>query len=98
MWIVRVALERPYTFLVMSILILLATPLAVLRTPVDALPDINIPVISVIWTYNGLSAEQMGNRITQNHERTLTTTVNDIEHVESQSLGGISIIKIFFQP
>ena len=98
MWIVRVALERPYTFLVMAILILLATPLAVQRTPVDALPDINIPVISVIWTYNGLSAEQMGNRITQNHERTLTTTVNDIEHVESQSLGGISIIKIFFQP
>ena len=98
MWIVRVALERPYTFIVMAILILLATPLAVQRTPVDALPDINIPVISVIWTYNGLSAEQMGNRITQNHERTMTTTVNDIEHVESQSLGGISIIKIFFQP
>lgn len=98
MWIVRTALERPYTFIVMAILILLSTPLAILRTPVDALPDINIPVISVIWSYNGLSAEQMGNRITQNHERTLTTTVNDIEHIESQSLAGISVIKIFFQP
>jgi len=98
MWIVRTALERPYTFIVMAILILLSTPLAVMRTPVDALPDINIPVISVIWTYNGLSAEQMGNRITQNHERTLTTTVNDIEHIESQSLSGIAILKIFFQP
>jgi multidrug efflux pump subunit AcrB len=82
----------------MAILILLTTPLAVMRTPVDVLPEINIPVISVIWNYNGLSAEQMGNRITQAHERTLTTTVNDIEHIESQSLNGIAIIKIFFQP
>ena len=98
MWIVRTALDRPYTFIVMALLILLATPLSLMRTPVDALPDIDIPVISVIWTYNGLSAEQMGNRITQNHERILTTTVNDIEHIESQSLSGISIIKIFFQP
>ncbi len=98
MWIVRTALEKPYTFIVMAILILLSTPLAVMRTPVDVLPEINIPVISVIWNYNGLSAQQMGNRITQTHERTLTTTVNDIEHIESQSLGGIAIIKIFFQP
>jgi multidrug efflux pump subunit AcrB len=98
MWIVRTALEKPYTFIVMAILILLTTPLAVMRTPVDVLPEINIPVISVIWNYNGLSAEQMGNRITQAHERTLTTTVNDIEHIESQSLNGIAIIKIFFQP
>ena len=98
MWIVRTALDRPYTFIVMAILILIATPLSLMRTPVDALPDIDIPVISVIWTYNGLSAEQMGNRITQNHERTMTTTVNDIEHLESQSLSGISIIKVFFQP
>jgi multidrug efflux pump subunit AcrB len=98
MWIVRTALEKPYTFIVMAILILLTTPLAVMRTPVDVLPEINIPVISVIWNYNGLSAEQMGNRITQSHERTLTTTVNDIEHIESQSLNGIAIIKIFFQP
>ena len=98
MWIVRTALEKPYTFIVMAILILITTPLAVMRTPVDVLPEINIPVISVIWNYNGLSAQQMGNRITQTHERSLTTTVNDIEHIESQSLGGIAIIKIFFQP
>ncbi len=98
MWIVRTALEKPYTFIVMAILILITTPLAVMRTPVDVLPEINIPVISVIWNYNGLSAQQMGNRITQSHERILTTTVSDIEHIESQSLGGIAIIKIFFQP
>ncbi|PHY05729.1 MAG: RND transporter [Alcaligenaceae bacterium] len=98
MWIVRTALEKPYTFIVMAILILLSTPLAVMRTPVDVMPEINIPVISVIWSYNGLSAQQMGNRVTQAHERILTTTVNDIEHIESQSLGGIAIIKIFFQP
>ena len=98
MWIVRVALQRPYTFIVMAIIILLATPLAIMRTPVDVLPEIDIPVISVIWNYNGLSAQQMGNRITQTHERILTTTVNDIEHVESQSLAGISVIKIYFQP
>lgn len=97
MWIVRTALEKPYTFIVMAILILLSTPLAVMKTPVDVLPEINIPVISVIWSYNGLSAQQMGNRITQSHERILTTTVNDIERIESQSLGGIAIIKIFFQ-
>ena len=81
MWIVRVALQRPYTFIVMAIIILLATPLAIMRTPVDVLPEIDIPVISVIWNYNGLSAQQMGNRITQTHERILTTTVNDIEHI-----------------
>ena len=98
MWIVRTALEKPYTFIVMAILILLSTPLAVMKTPVDVLPEINIPVISVIWSYNGLSAQQMGNRITQTHERSLTTTVNDIAHIESQSLGGIAIIKIYFQP
>ncbi len=98
MWIVRTALEKPYTFIVMAILILLSTPLAIMRTPMDVLPEINIPVVSVIWSYNGLSAEQMGNRITQNHERILTTTVNDIEHIESQSLAGIAIIKIYFQP
>ena len=98
MWIVRIALQRPYTFIVMAILILLATPLAVMRTPVDVLPEIDIPVISVIWNYNGLSPQQIGDRITQNHERSLTTTVNDIEHIESQSLTGIAIIKIYFQP
>jgi CzcA family heavy metal efflux pump len=98
MWIVKIALQRPYTFIVLAIIILLATPLAVMRTPVDVLPEINIPVVSVIWSYNGLSAQQMGDRITQVHERVLTTTVNDIEHIESQSLAGIAVIKIYFQP
>jgi multidrug efflux pump subunit AcrB len=98
MWLVETALRRPYTFIVMAIIILLATPLAIFRTPMDVLPEINIPVISVIWSYNGLSPQQMADRITQNHERILTTTVNDIEHVESQSLNGIAVVKIYFQP
>ncbi|WP_047243304.1 efflux RND transporter permease subunit [Chromobacterium subtsugae] len=98
MWIVETALKRPYTFIVMAIIILLATPLAIMRTPVDVLPEIDIPVISVIWGYGGLPPQQMADRITQIHERVLTTTVNDIEHIESQSLSGIAIIKIFFQP
>jgi multidrug efflux pump subunit AcrB len=98
MWIVNVALKRPYTFIVMAILILLATPFAILTTPVDVLPDINIPVVSIIWSYTGLSSEDMANRITSVNERSLTTTVNDIEHIESQSLPGISIIKLFLQP
>ena len=98
MWIVETALRRPYTFIVMALLILLATPLALLSTPTDILPEIDIPVVSIIWTYNGLSAQEMGQRIANSSERSLTTTVNDIEHIESQSLTGISVIKIFFQP
>jgi multidrug efflux pump subunit AcrB len=98
MWIVRLALDRPYTFIVMAIVILFATPLAIIKTPVDVLPDIDIPVISVIWNYNGLSAQEIAARITQTDERSLTTTVNDIEHIESQTLAGISIVKIYFQP
>ena len=98
MWIVSIALKRPYTFLVMALTILLATPYMLLTMPTDILPDINIPVISVIWNYGGLSAQEMGNRITGPAERILTTTVNDIEHIESQSLNGVGVIKIFFQP
>ena len=98
MWIVNVALKRPYTFIVMAILILLATPFVLFTTPVDVLPEINIPVVSIIWTYTGLSAEDMANRITSVNERSLTTTVNDIEHIESQSLAGIAILKVFLQP
>jgi multidrug efflux pump subunit AcrB len=98
MWIVNVALKRPYTFIVMAILILLATPFVLLTTPVDVLPEINIPVVSIIWSYTGLSAEDIANRITSTNERTLTTTVNNIEHTESQSLQGIAIIKVFLQP
>ncbi len=98
MWIVELALRRPYTFIVMAIMIVLATPLAISRTPVDVLPEIDIPVIIVIWNYGGLRPQEMADRVTQIHERILTTTVNDIEHVESQSLNGISVIKIYFQP
>ena len=98
MWIVNVALKRPYTFIVMAILILLATPFVLLSTPVDVLPEINIPVISIIWSYTGFSSEDMANRITTVNERSLTTTVNNIEHIESQSLPGIAVIKLFLQP
>jgi multidrug efflux pump subunit AcrB len=98
MWIVQVALRRPYTFLVMALLILLATPLVLIRMSTDIFPEINIPVISIVWTYGGLSAQEIGQRITAVNERSLTTTVNDIEHIESQSLAGLAIIKIFFQP
>src|SRR5882757_8108269 len=98
MWIVQVALRRPYTFLVMALLILLATPLVLFKMPTDIFPEINIPVISIVWNYGGLSAQEVGSRITAVNERSLTTTVNDIEHIESQSLAGIAVIKIFFQP
>ncbi|WP_295996649.1 efflux RND transporter permease subunit [Rugamonas sp.] len=98
MWIVNIALRRPYTFIVMALLILLSTPLVLSKMATDIFPEINIPVISVIWQYSGLSAQEMGARIASTNERSLTTTVNDIEHIESQSLAGTSIIKIFFQP
>ena len=98
MWIVEVALRRPYTFLVMALLILLATPLVLLKMPTDIFPEINIPVISIVWTYTGLSAQEIGQRITSVNERSLTTTVNDIEHIESESIAGFAIIKIFLQP
>ena len=98
MWIVRLALRRPYTFVVMSILLLILGPVSILRTPTDIFPNIDIPVVSVIWNYTGLSPEEMSNRIIYQYERVLTTTVNDIEHIESQSLNGIGIVKIFFHP
>ncbi len=98
MWIVRLALRRPYTFVVASILLLILGPVAILRTPTDIFPNINIPVVSVLWSYTGFSPEDMSNRIIFNYERALTTTVNDIEHIESQSVSGIAIIKIFFHP
>ncbi|MGA8223634.1 MAG: efflux RND transporter permease subunit, partial [Candidatus Acidiferrales bacterium] len=96
MWIVRLALRRPYTFVVAAILLLILGPVAILRTPTDIFPNIDIPVVSVIWNYTGLSPEDMSNRIIFNYERSLTTTVNDIDHIESQSLSGISVVKIFF--
>jgi multidrug efflux pump subunit AcrB len=98
MWLVRLALKRPYTFVVMSMLIAILGVVTILRMPTDIFPDIDIPVISVVWNYPGLSPEEMEKRIVSNYERGLTTTVNDIEHIESQSLTGISVIKIFFQP
>src|SRR5580693_6314893 len=96
--LIQLALRRPYTFIVMAMLIVLATPFALLKMPTDIFPEINIPVISIVWSYTGLSPQEMGLRISAQNERSLTTTVSDIEHIESQSLAGISIIKIFFQP
>ena len=98
MWIVRLALRRPYTFIVVALLLMILGPLAILRTPTDIFPNINIPVVSVIWNYGGLSAQEMGDRIVSQEERGLTTIVNDIEHTESQALNGVAVTKIFFQP
>jgi len=98
MWIVRLALRRPYTFIVMALVVILLTPVALLRTPTDIFPEINIPVISLVWTYGGLQPQEMELRITSNVERGINTLVSDVEHVESQSLPGIAVIKVFFQP
>ncbi|HEX4031730.1 MAG TPA: efflux RND transporter permease subunit [Terracidiphilus sp.] len=98
MWIVRLALRRPYTFVVFALLILILGIFSVASMPVDIFPNIDIPVVTVIWQYNGLSAEQMADRIVSNVERGMTITVNDIDHIESQSLVGKAVIKIYFQP
>jgi multidrug efflux pump subunit AcrB len=98
MWVVRIALTRPYTFVVLALLILGIGPLTIARTPTDIFPNIDIPVVACIFNYGGLSAPDMASRIISNYERTLTLSVNDIEHIESQSLRGIAIVKIFFQP
>ena len=98
MWIVRLALRRPYTFVVVSLLLLLLAPIVILRTPTDIFPSINIPVVSIVWTYTGLDAQQMSDRIVSQTERALTTLVDDIQHIESQSLNGIAVVKVFFQP
>ena len=96
--IVRLALDRPYTFVVLAMLIMIIGPLAALRTPTDIFPDIRIPVIAVVWQYTGLPPDQMAGRIASPFERVLTTTVNDVEHIEAKSIGGFGIIKIFVQP
>ena len=98
MWIVKIALNRPYTFIVLALLILLISPLVILRTPVDIFPNVNIPVIAVLWNYSGLGAEDMETRIGSQYERFLTTAVADIEHIESQTVEGRSITKVFFHP
>ena len=96
MWLVWVALSRPYTFIVLALMLLIIGPLAILRTPTDIFPNIDIPVVSVVWTYTGMSPDDMSDRITSIFERAVTTTVNDIEHIESQSLYGVSVTKLFF--
>ncbi len=98
MWIVALALRRPYTFVVMAIVIFILFFVTVFRTPVDIFPNINIPVVSVVWFYTGMSPQDMADRIVTNSERGITTTVNDIEHMESQSVYGLGIIKVFFRP
>jgi multidrug efflux pump subunit AcrB len=98
MWIIKVALDRPYTFIVLAVLILLISPVMILRTPSDIFPNINIPVIAVSWTYTGLNPEEMEGRITTVYERTLTTLVDNIEHIESTTVNGTAVVKIFLQP
>ena len=98
MWIVALALRRPYTFVVMALVIIILTPLTILRTPTDIFPDIDIPVVSVVWFYTGMAPQDMADRIVANSERGITTTVNDIEHMESQSVYGLGVIKVFFRP
>ena len=98
MWIVRLALRRPYTFVVFALLILILGVFSIESMPTDIFPNIDIPVVTVVWQFSGLSADQMANRIVTNAERGLTTTVNDIDHIESQSLVGGGLIKIFFHP
>src|SRR5260370_36748965 len=96
--IVKLALRRPYTFVVMALLIMIIGVASALRTPTDIFPSINIPVISVVFSYTGLSPDEMAGRVVTFYERGLTTSVNDIEHIESQSIPNYGIIKIFFQP
>src|ERR1044071_7191637 len=98
MWIVQLALRRPYTFVVAALLLLLLTPFVLLRTPTDIFPNINIPVVSIVWQYAGLDAQEMEQRIIYNHERSLSATVNDIEHIESNAYNGVGVIKVFLQP
>ncbi len=98
MWIVRLALRRPYTFIVAALVLLLLTPVILLRTPTDIFPNIDIPVVSIIWQYSGLNAQEIEQRIVYIHERSLTSTVGNIEHMESNSVNGVGIIKVFFYP
>ena len=98
MWIVQIALRRPYTFVVLAFLILVMGGAAIFRTPTDMFPNIDIPVVSIIWSYNGLVPKEMSDRIVSVTERNLTTVVDNIEHVESQTLYGIAVVKVFLQP
>src|SRR5258705_1985741 len=98
MWIVRIALERPYTFIVLALLILIVSPVVIARTPTDIFPNVNIPVIAVAWQYRGLNAEELEGRITTSYERVLTTTVDNIQRIESTTVNGQAIIKVYLQP
>jgi multidrug efflux pump subunit AcrB len=98
MWIVKLALSRPYTFIVMALLILIISPIVILQTPTDIFPSINIPVIAVAWTFTGLSPEELEGRLTTVYERVLTTTVDNIQHIESSTVNGEVVVKIFLQP
>ena len=98
MWIVQLALRRPYTFIVMAVLIVILGVFSILRTSTDIFPDIKIPIVAVIWRYTGLLPEEMAQRIVLFSERTAQTVVNDVEHTESQSVNGTSVVKYFFQP
>jgi multidrug efflux pump subunit AcrB len=98
MWLVRVALQRPYTFVVMALLIAVLGITSIFTMPTDIFPAINIPVVSIIWSYNGISPTDMSTRIVTQCERALTTTVNDIEHIESRSYSGVAVIRVYFQP
>src|ERR1700689_3118962 len=98
MWIGALALRRPYTFVVCAIVLLLLTPLVLIRTPTDIFPNIDIPVISVIWQYTGLDAQNVEQRLVWIEERSMTATVNDVEHIESPSYNGVGVIKVFLQP
>src|SRR5580698_5851630 len=98
MWIVKLALNRPYTFIVLALLILIAAPVVILRTPTDIFPNINIPVVSVGWTYTGLNPEELEGRLTSPYEKSITTLVDNIQHLESTTYNGMAVVKIFLQP
>src|SRR6201747_426338 len=98
MWIVKLALTRPYTFIVFALLIFVLSPLVILRTPTDIFPNIDIPVISIAWTYTGLNPEELEGRITTPYEKVLTTLVDNISHTESTTLRGQVIVKVYLQP
>ncbi len=98
MWIVKVALDRPYTFIVLALLILIAAPVLILRTPTDIFPNINIPVVSVGWTYTGMNPEELTGRLTTPYEKALTSLVDNIQHIESTTYNGTAVVKVFLQP
>src|SRR6202048_5573090 len=98
MWIGKIALKAPYTFAVLALLLMIGGVLSVLQMPKDIFPAINIPVVGIIWTFNGMPAQELERRITTVSERALTTTVNNIEHIESNSFNGINVIKVYLQP